>query len=220
MGLLDLPSPEGLHSYVEKHFGRWTARIVGGLVILAICSLAIGLIWGVVKPVYDVITSTVQGRTINVQWSGVVGPGISVLLVLAFGWYVLRRIKADSHHVDLLSKMFDSQFDNLGSRVTAIETSLSQIVPPLDLSSILGLTIVSARYGAKGRFNDVTQLLNGYVHNDTINVVASNQMMGGDPCPRTHKALHITYRYRAKEQHLVVDEDGPVKLPVEGVGIG
>ena len=133
---------------------------------------------------------------------------------------MVRRVNADSHHVDLLSKMFDARFDNLDRRVTAIETRLNQLVPPLDVSGIFGLIIVKARYGAKDSFRDVTELLNGYVHNGAINIIASNILMGGDPCPRTHKALHITYRYGGKQQDLIVDEDGPLKLPMEGVGIG
>ena len=78
---------------------------------------------------------------------------------------------------------------------------------------------MKARYGAKASFRDVTELLNGYVHNGAINIIASNILMGGDPS-RTHKALHITYRYGGKQQDLIVDEDGPLKLPMEGVGIG
>ena len=136
-----LPSVEGLHAYVERHFGPWTARIVGVLVILGICGAAIGVIWGVVERLYSASASAIQGRTVDVLWQGFVGPGISLLLLAAFGWYVVRRVKAESRRLDLVSQHLGEQLHILSNRVTGIESVVKSIVPPLDLSNLLRLEL-------------------------------------------------------------------------------
>jgi Zn-dependent protease with chaperone function len=77
-----------------------------------------------------------------------------------------------------------------------------------------GLQILSARYGAQDRFNDVRQLLQSRVQNDRLNLQVTNASMGGDPI-RANKTLLISYEWAGRTYDAVVAENQWVSIPTE-----
>ncbi|MFB3918046.1 MAG: DNAJC11 domain-containing protein [Terriglobales bacterium] len=80
------------------------------------------------------------------------------------------------------------------------------------------LQIIRADYGVLGRTIDVTQRLNSYVRRDRINVLVSNQLLGGDPAPRERKQLTVTYTFNGRRLRAIVNEGEYLDLPPAGVG--
>ena len=79
------------------------------------------------------------------------------------------------------------------------------------------IEIISAQYGANGKFVDVTALLRRYVGDFPVIVLPSasyNASFGGDPVPGVVKELRIRYRMDGKEGRVSLKENAPVVLPV------
>jgi hypothetical protein len=72
------------------------------------------------------------------------------------------------------------------------------------------LRITSAMYGAKGRFKDVTDIIENNVVEDHLEMRVDNSTLGGDPAPGVVKTLEIYYNYNgikncvsAREQQMI-----------------
>ena len=78
-----------------------------------------------------------------------------------------------------------------------------------------GLRILSASYGAKDRFIDVTQRMQSSVQNDRLNLQVTNSSMGGDPNEGELKALLLRYEWAGKAYDVAVPEKQRISIPTE-----
>jgi predicted Zn-dependent protease len=77
-----------------------------------------------------------------------------------------------------------------------------------------GLSILSATYGARNRFNDVRQRLQSLVQDNRLNLQVTNSSMGGDPIGEP-KTLRVRYEYAGRTYDMVVPENQWVSIPTE-----
>ncbi len=76
----------------------------------------------------------------------------------------------------------------------------------LSIKHFKTLNIVSAKYGAKESFFDVTEKLKSMINKNTLTITASNDI-AGDPIFGEAKSLIITYQYDSeKEKTLKIEE--------------
>jgi hypothetical protein len=81
------------------------------------------------------------------------------------------------------------------------------------LQSVL-LIIDSAQYGAKGRFNDVTDILSSkIIYGRLEKFPVTNATLGPDPIYGTPKILTVRYKYCGKFHTISVPEGGTLSLP-------
>ena len=76
-----------------------------------------------------------------------------------------------------------------------------------------GVEILSAGYGAKDRFRDVTGILQGRMNSGGVRIKVSNDTMGGDPYPGPDKTLKVDYVYQGRTLHKEVREGTDLVLP-------
>jgi len=74
------------------------------------------------------------------------------------------------------------------------------------------LRIVKARYGARGTFVDVTDVLQQKVKDGSLSIQADNSIKG-DPLPGVVKALEVEYRHQGKTHTVEVREGKTLELP-------
>jgi HEAT repeat protein len=77
--------------------------------------------------------------------------------------------------------------------------------------------IVSAQYGAEGKFKDVTDTLQRYTRDLPLIVLPStsyNSAFGGDPAPGVVKQLKIQYRINGKPGEISLTENAAILLPM------
>jgi len=76
------------------------------------------------------------------------------------------------------------------------------------------VTILSAQYGARDRFADVTRILRTRMGRDgRLQLPVGNDTMGGDPAPATPKVLRIEYEIQGRRLHKDVREGDMLVLP-------
>ena len=61
------------------------------------------------------------------------------------------------------------------------------------------LEIIRALYGANGRYRIVTGDVQNHVHSNNINMLVSNENLGGDPSPNHEKEFIVIYRKQGRE---------------------
>ena len=76
-----------------------------------------------------------------------------------------------------------------------------------------GLRILSAKYGAGDHFADFSRILNEKIVKGRLEVVASNDIFGGDPVQGTEKQLTVAYSHSGKVFEKTVKENGTLVLP-------
>ncbi|HSR67222.1 MAG TPA: M48 family metallopeptidase, partial [Acidobacteriota bacterium] len=76
------------------------------------------------------------------------------------------------------------------------------------------LLILSARYGAGDRFNDVRQRLQSRIENNRLELNVNNSSMGGDPVSRS-KTLQLTYQWGNRTYEITVRENHRFSIPTE-----
>ncbi|PZP36537.1 MAG: hypothetical protein DI603_00805 [Roseateles depolymerans] len=77
-----------------------------------------------------------------------------------------------------------------------------------------GLLIESARYGADGRWMDVTGRLRALARDGRVELEVSNELLGGDPAPGRRKMLSVSYRWGGEPSRTVqVSERDWLRLP-------
>lgn len=95
-----------------------------------------------------------------------------------------------------------------------IGTAATEPAVPEPSSASRSLRIVKALYGAGRRTLDVTQLLQGLVAADRLEVAVSNATMGGkDPAPAVVKSLTLTYEFQGRTIETLVPENGTLRIP-------
>lgn len=75
------------------------------------------------------------------------------------------------------------------------------------------LAIISARYGANGRFVDVTRIVRGYVRDGQLRMRVSNDTMGGDPLRGADKVLLVEFEVNGQRMRREFREDSDMFLP-------
>ncbi len=70
------------------------------------------------------------------------------------------------------------------------------------------LEIISARYGAHGRYWDVTDRVRRAARGGAVSLRVDNNTMGGDPAPHQVKELQVKYRSRGRKEQTQVPEGG------------
>jgi len=75
------------------------------------------------------------------------------------------------------------------------------------------LIIHSAKYGAKDKWNDVTQLLRSKISAGRVELRVSNENLGGDPVPGVVKELVLDYSYGGKRSTKKILENETLSLP-------
>jgi hypothetical protein len=61
------------------------------------------------------------------------------------------------------------------------------------------LEIIRALYGSGGKYRIVTGDVQNHVHHNNINMLVSNENLGGDPAPYLEKELVVIYRKQGRE---------------------
>jgi len=61
------------------------------------------------------------------------------------------------------------------------------------------LEIIRALYGAEGKYRIVTGDVQNHVHNNNINMLVSNENLGGDPSPNHEKEFIVVYQKQGRE---------------------
>jgi hypothetical protein len=74
------------------------------------------------------------------------------------------------------------------------------------------LLIMSASYGADGRFIDVRQRMQSRVQNDRLDLKVTNSSMGGDPISQS-KTLQVRYRWNDRDYDVTVRENQQLSIP-------
>lgn len=75
------------------------------------------------------------------------------------------------------------------------------------------LKVLDAQYGAAGKFYEVADLLNDRVAADRLELLVSNENMGGDPAFNTEKQLSIEYWFSGKKLSKTIKEGEMLILP-------
>jgi hypothetical protein len=73
--------------------------------------------------------------------------------------------------------------------------------------------IVRAYYGVQGRTVNVTDLLRSRVRDGMLNLVVTNNALGGDPAVGADKILIVIYRYQGNEAATFVSEGNTLTIP-------
>jgi hypothetical protein len=75
------------------------------------------------------------------------------------------------------------------------------------------LIILTARYGAKDCYIDVTKRLQDKIINNTIDILITNENMGDDPIIGTRKVIELTYVLNELTKSTTIQENHLLKLP-------
>ena len=81
-------------------------------------------------------------------------------------------------------------------------------------STTSDLQIVSARYGANGKFMDVRQRMQDRVENDRLDLQVNNSSMGGDPIGQS-KTLQVRYQWDNRDYDVTVQENQRLTIPTQ-----
>ncbi len=73
--------------------------------------------------------------------------------------------------------------------------------------------ILSAKYGAKDSWVDVTPLLRAKVKDGKLEVVATNEILGDDPLPGEAKKLDVTYLHQGRTYSKSISEQQTLSIP-------
>jgi hypothetical protein len=76
------------------------------------------------------------------------------------------------------------------------------------------LTIISAKYGVKDKYTDITPELISLASNNKLDIRLSNGITGGfDPVPNVHKHAVIKFSFKNKMSRITVGEGDRITLP-------
>ena len=74
--------------------------------------------------------------------------------------------------------------------------------------------IINATYGAGKHTSDVTSRVRSLISNGRLNITVSNDSLGTDPAPGSHKTLWVTYSNGGRgQQHTQVNEGSRLNIP-------
>lgn len=217
--LVNLFSADGVHNYVERHYGSTAGKFAGTTVVGAVVVFCLAVIVIVIRGAIE------GGRAIL---SGAVWPSIGgrdlqavaiaiVAVVMSAAWLarkiarnhaavndaLLAFANATKDRLDGLDAHRTEHFEFFSKRLTALEqhTHLPGADPLREelearytqqMQAKL-LTIHSARYGMPGHENDVTELLLALASSTELQTMVTNKTMGGDPIYGAPKQLKVEY---------------------------
>ena len=203
----NLFSADGVHSYVERHYGAKAGKLAGTVVVGTLLLFCVAVCWAIGSAAVEAIRAVLNGAA----WPRVAGADLIRLAVPlvttgVLGIVLWRRMGAGHRAVDdalsafatATKDRFDSidahrteHFEFFSKRLAALErhTRLPGADPLFDTlmaryeeqAKAKRLDIISASYGADGRANDVTQLLRALASATDLRVTVTNETMGGDP---------------------------------------
>lgn len=149
-----------------------------------------------------------------------IGIGVYVLLlalaaIVTILWWI-------ENHSSFLGSQLGGLVDRLAqtnvSLPVAVTLSLLGIAVGYGIGRLLHplrLKIVGALYGVEGRTADVAAFVRKHIKNDRASFVASNENLGGDPCPAVPKKLYIAYTVTTGKPPIkkTFEEGNRVELP-------
>lgn len=74
------------------------------------------------------------------------------------------------------------------------------------------LRILTAEYGAEGKFIDITNYLNKKIENNHLKIKITNEI-AGDPIPGKFKKAKIRYSFGNEIQDIIINENEDLELP-------
>jgi hypothetical protein len=136
--LTSLISLDGMHAYVERHFGAFAAKVAGGLFVLGIVSLAVLAIFTVGREGYQITTEIFQWG-----WPKVAGgeplaqnlpsldfdawraapTAVGILAVFVLGWLLSIRIRNINRELKYLVGYLN---DNVHQRLLDLRADLDR----------------------------------------------------------------------------------------------
>lgn len=81
--------------------------------------------------------------------------------------------------------------------------------------SAADLAICTATYGAQDEGKDVTRILASRVKDGKLELLVSNENLGGDPVPGVVKKLQVEYLFAGKQHSATADEGETLSLPFQ-----
>lgn len=229
-----LLSPDGMHAYVEKHYGARAGRIAGGTVAVAIILVCMAVGFTIIRGGWRVIADLVAGRPLP-QFTA---PSLSAtlvsiaLLLLVFWVWRLSRLcrqlaTMDSSIISAMTEQRDLRLkdqEETVRRLTALEDHTNL---PGTLKAILveqhmktmqpKLVIKKAFYGVnKWRENcfEVTKTIQEAVVDNQLQMVVNNETMKvGNIFMDQQKKLMLDYSYGDVDRHVEVPETHKLHLP-------
>ena len=113
--------------------------------------------------------------------------------------------------------VFDGASGRHRAGTTPVTTKPGPVVtpkPPTVASPVAqGLSIASARYGAGAARRDVSAALRAAISGGRLSMHVSNDTLGGDPAPKQHKDLTVTYLSGGKLHTVTIPEGGQLNIP-------
>jgi Peptidase family M48/DnaJ-like protein C11, C-terminal len=105
-------------------------------------------------------------------------------------------------------------FDDISRYLESLPAPRGQQAQAGRMSGMPRLQILSARYGAGNRFNDVGQRLQSRVQNDRLDLDVNNSSMGGDPISQA-KTLQVRYQFDDRTYDVTVRENERLSIPTD-----
>lgn len=159
------------------------------LVTIILVSIYFWIGW--MKPVEGSLPDTARTLVLDI-----IANLIPVLLLL-IGSYALFRylqeLKSKRETGELASKVADMVESKLG---TLREVAKADQAAAIEERSLI---IKSAKYGAKGHYNDVTDRVRSAIAAGKAKVRVDNDLFGPDPIERVGKAIIVDYIYAGRE---------------------
>jgi hypothetical protein len=124
----------------------------------------------------------------------------------------IQKIKEVFLKIDFLkNQICDSDIDNLEEVLKEIPDFLnwaySKLGRALKILLEPEIKITNAKYGAKGNWIDVKNILEANMSEDYLELQINNTIMKKDPCPGNLKTLKVEYLLD-NQQHIVVLNEG------------
>jgi Zn-dependent protease with chaperone function len=112
------------------------------------------------------------------------------------------------------SRTNSREFDDIKRYLRSLPAPSGQQLQAGTPSGTPELRIVSASYGASGRFIDVRQRMQSQVQNDRLDLQVTNSTMGGDPIGQT-KTLALRYQFDNRIYDVSAREHQRIAIPTQ-----
>jgi beta-barrel assembly-enhancing protease len=112
------------------------------------------------------------------------------------------------------SRTNSREFDDIKRYLQSLPAPSGQQLQAGTPSGTPELRIVSASYGANGRFIDVRQRMQSRVQNNRLDLQVTNSTMGGDPISQT-KTLDLRYQFDNRIYDVSTRENQRISIPTQ-----
>jgi hypothetical protein len=189
------PVPCDEWDFLKSQLGRasgapWIYQTIGSLLAGAAITTLVTIIIGA-------LPSPAQSSAIIIAWA-VVAVG-AICAVLCF-FFASQQGKMQSVQIlDVVKQMeiIERRYESAGDG---------------SISESKALKIILAKYGAQGKYVDLTEVLAAQVNKKGLEVFVSNEL-GGDPYKGVRKELVLEYEYNGSRRTVTVKEREFLKLP-------